>query len=55
MKTTLSSKLKLDFVDGSYINRASNSPLLVHWICYNNMITSWILNFVSVDIRRSIV
>lgn len=55
MEIALSSKLKLGFVDGSYAKPVTNSSLLVHWTRCNNMITSWILNSVSVDIRNSIV
>lgn len=55
LKIALSSKLKLGFVDGSYLKPAANSPLLVHWLQCNNMVTSWILNSVSTEIRNSIV
>lgn len=55
MEMALSSKLKLGFVDGTYVKPSTNSPLLVYWNRCNNMITSWILNFVSVDIRNNIV
>lgn len=55
MKIALSSKLKLGFVDGLYVKPASCSSLLVHWLRCNNMVMSWILNFVSVDIRNIIV
>lgn len=50
MEIMLSSKLKLGFVDGSYAKPLSNSPLMIHWLICNNMITSWILNSVSIDI-----
>lgn len=55
MEIALSSKLKLGFVDGTYVKPAANSTFLIHWMRCNNMITSWILNSVSVDIRNSIV
>lgn len=55
IEIALSSKLKLGFVDGSYIKPLATSLLLVHWIRYHNMITSWLLNSVSVEIRNSIV
>ncbi|XP_074352128.1 uncharacterized protein LOC141691293 [Apium graveolens] len=55
MNIALSSKLKLGFVDGSYTKPAANAPLLVHWLRCNNMITSWILNSVTEEIRNSIV
>lgn len=47
MEITLSSKLKLGFVDGTYVKPVASSPLLFHWIRCNNMVTSWILNSVS--------
>ncbi|XP_074378489.1 uncharacterized protein LOC141720032 [Apium graveolens] len=50
MEIALSSKLKLGFVDGTYVRSAVNSVLLIYWICCNNMVTSWILNSVSLDI-----
>lgn len=55
MKIALSSKLKLGFVDGTYLKPAISSPLLVHWTRCNNMVTSWILNSRSIDIRNSVV
>lgn len=55
MELTLSSKLKLGFVDGTYTKPTTNSPLVIHWLRCNNMVTSWILNFVSVEIKNSIV
>ena len=55
MEIALSSKLKLGFVDGSYIKPAVNSPLSMHWIRCNNMVTSWLLISVSIPIRQSIV
>lgn len=55
MEIALLSQLKLGFVDGLYTKHIATSALFVHWIRCNNMITSWILNFVSVEIRNSIV
>ena len=55
MEIALSSKLKLGFVDGSYVQPPANSPLYVHWMRCNNMITSWLLNSVNDTIRNSIV
>ncbi|XP_074378488.1 uncharacterized protein LOC141720030 [Apium graveolens] len=50
MEIALSSKLKLGFVNRTYVRSAVNSVLLIYWICCNNMVTSWILNSVSLDI-----
>lgn len=55
MDIALSSKLKLGFVDGTYVQPATGSSLHVHWTRCNNMVTSWLLNSVSVDIRNSVV
>lgn len=55
MKIALSSKLKLGFVDGTYPKPTGNALLLAHWMRCNNMVTSWLLNYVSIDIRNSIV
>lgn len=55
MEIALASKLKLGFVDGSYTQPPTNSPLLIYWLRCNNIIISWILNSVSIDIRNSIV
>ncbi|XP_074363225.1 uncharacterized protein LOC141703653 [Apium graveolens] len=49
----LSSKLKLGFVDGTYAQPASNIPLSVYWTRCNNMVTSWLLNSVTANIRNS--
>lgn len=49
------SKLKFGFVDGSTVPPDPASPLLIYWNRCNNMVTSWLLNSVSVDIRSSIV
>lgn len=55
MELALSSKLKLGFVDGSYVKPATNSLLVMQWLRRNNMVTSWILNSITVEIRNSIV
>ncbi|XP_074339691.1 uncharacterized protein LOC141677589 [Apium graveolens] len=55
MSIALSSKLKYGFVDGTCAKPAQNAPLLMHWMRCNDMVTSWLLNSVSVDIRNSMV
>ncbi|XP_074378466.1 uncharacterized protein LOC141720003 [Apium graveolens] len=55
MEIALSSKLKLGFVDGTYVRSDVNSVLLIYWICCNNMVTSWILNSVSLDIAAHVI
>ncbi|XP_074367025.1 uncharacterized protein LOC141707640 [Apium graveolens] len=55
MEIALSSKLKLGFVDGTYAQPASNTSLSVYWTRCNNMVTSWLLNSITANIRNSIV
>lgn len=55
MEIALSSKLQLGFVDGSYVKPVNNASLLMHWLRCNNMVTSWLLNSVSAEIRNSVV
>lgn len=55
MSIALSSKLKFGFVDGTCAKPVANSSMLMHWMRCNDMIISWILNSVSVDIHNSIV
>lgn len=55
MEIALSSKLKLGFVDGSCSPPATSSSLLIYCTRCNNMVTSWLLNSLSVDIRNSVV
>lgn len=55
MEIALLSKLKLGFVDGTCPKPLSNSSLLLHWTRCNNMVTSWLLNSLFIDIRNSVV
>lgn len=50
-----SMKIVLAVIDGTYLKPAANSPLLVHSTRCDNMVTFWILNSVSVDIRNNSV
>ncbi|XP_074376786.1 uncharacterized protein LOC141718302 [Apium graveolens] len=52
MKITLSAKLKLGFVDGSYTKPVNNDILLLHWTRCNDIVISWILNTVSSEIHH---
>lgn len=51
----LSAKFNLGMIDGSLIKPAATSPHVNHWVRCNNMLISWLLNYVSLDIRNSIV
>lgn len=55
MKIALSSKLKLGFIDGTASKPNSTSNLLIYWNRCNDIVISWILNTVSVEICQSIM
>ncbi|RVW93426.1 hypothetical protein CK203_035106 [Vitis vinifera] len=55
MAMALTTKNKIGFVDGT-IPRAAETDLLFNaWNRYNNMVTSWIINYVSKDIEDSLI
>ncbi|XP_074346815.1 uncharacterized protein LOC141685618 [Apium graveolens] len=55
MKITLSSKLKLGFIDETYSKPASPVNLAMLWSRCNDIVISWILNTVSPEIRLSVM
>lgn len=55
MKIALLSKLKLGFVDGSIVKPSTTTTLFMYWSRCNDIVTSWILNTVSTEIRQSIM
>ena len=56
MTIALSVKNKLGFIDGSIPKPIGNDlPLLLTWICNNNMVISWILNSISKEISDSVI
>ncbi|XP_074378371.1 uncharacterized protein LOC141719908 [Apium graveolens] len=55
VKIALSARLKLGFIDGSQTQPNDNSALLPLWKRSNDLVISWLLNYVSNDIRKSIV
>ncbi|WOH04397.1 hypothetical protein DCAR_0623806 [Daucus carota subsp. sativus] len=55
VRIALSAKLKLGFIDGTQVKPDANSPMIHLWIRSNEMVTSWILNSVSAEIRKSLV
>lgn len=55
MSLALSAKNKLGFVTGKYKTPCNSSTYFDHWQCCNDMIITWILNFISPEIRSSLV
>ncbi|GKU85528.1 hypothetical protein SLEP1_g194 [Rubroshorea leprosula] len=55
MTMTLEAKNKLEFVDGTINEPASNSTMFTIWSRCNSMVLSWILNALSKDIANSVV
>lgn len=55
IKIALSAKLKLGFIDGTQTQPDDNYTLMPLWKRSNDLIIYWLLNFVSNDIRKSIV
>lgn len=51
----LSSKNKLVFVDGSCLKPDDSSPYLQQWIRCNNMVISWILNYLTKEKSESVL
>lgn len=54
VQIVLSAKLKLGFIDGS-LEQPTNPTQLALWKRSNDLVISWILNFVSSKIRKSVV
>lgn len=55
MTIALSVKNKFSFVDGSIVRPKGNTEPLNSWIRNNNIVISWILNFVSKEISASVL
>lgn len=55
MLMALRAKNKIGFVNGLIKPPSSIDPLFPAWECYNNMILSWIMNFVAKDITTNII
>ena len=56
MLIALSVKSKLGFIDGSITKPEGNDlNLLNSWIRNNNVVVSWILNFVSTEFSASVI
>ncbi|KAL0410029.1 UNVERIFIED_CONTAM: Retrovirus-related Pol polyprotein from transposon RE2 [Sesamum latifolium] len=53
MKRALRAKLKLGFIDGTYVKPHITDPLFEHWVRVDSMVTTWILNFISKEIVSS--
>ncbi|WOH00712.1 hypothetical protein DCAR_0520086 [Daucus carota subsp. sativus] len=50
----LSTKMKIGFINGTLVKPASNSPNYAMWSRCNDMVLSWLLNSISVEIRNSV-
>ncbi|XP_047264739.1 uncharacterized protein LOC124896911 [Capsicum annuum] len=55
IRIALSAKNKLGFIDGSFAQPESSSPLFQPWSRCNDMVISWILNSLSKDIAESVL
>lgn len=55
MITTLSTKNKVEFIDGSAPQPLASDRLYGAWKRYNNMVVSWLVHSVSSSIRQSIL
>lgn len=55
MQMELNAKKKLAFVDGSLLELSSSSTSHSIWIQCNDMVTSWILNSISIDLADSVL
>lgn len=55
MLISLSTKNKIQFIDGTLTEPTPNSPLYPHWQFYNNMVKAWIINSLYKDISKTIL
>ncbi|XP_070035642.1 uncharacterized protein [Nicotiana tomentosiformis] len=55
MLISLSVKNKIQLIDGSLIERTTNSHLYPYWQRCNYMIKAWIMNSLSKDIAKTIL
>lgn len=55
MRIALSSKLKLGFIDGTYLQPESTASFFTHWSRCNDIVISWLLNTVTAEIRQSVM
>ncbi len=57
MIMALTAKNKLEFVDGTLVKLliSPDDPFIPPWIRCNNMVLSWIMNYVSKEIDVSII
>jgi len=53
--TTLSAKNKIEFVPGTHPCPAKDHSSFAAWNRCNNMLVSWLVHFVSIPIRQSII
>jgi hypothetical protein len=55
MDMVLVAKNKFGFVDGSLPKPPVGDPNLCSWVCYNNMVLSWLLYSISREIANSVL
>ena len=53
--TILSAKNKIEFILGTHPFPSKSHPTFSAWNCCNNMVVSWLVHYVSVPIRKSII
>ncbi|KAL0432527.1 UNVERIFIED_CONTAM: Retrovirus-related Pol polyprotein from transposon RE2 [Sesamum latifolium] len=53
VKRAFRAKLKLGFIDGTYVKPHITDPLFEYWVRVDSMVTTWILNCISKEIVGS--
>ncbi|KAL0307507.1 UNVERIFIED_CONTAM: hypothetical protein Scaly_2561500 [Sesamum calycinum] len=53
IKVALTAKMKMSFIDGTYLKPAGNSEECKQWIRTDSMVFSWIMNSISKDIAKA--
>lgn len=54
MIVSLSARNKIGFIDGTIIKPSENFPQFRQWDMCNNMVISWLTNFLTPDIAESV-
>ncbi|KAL0333051.1 UNVERIFIED_CONTAM: hypothetical protein Scaly_2206600 [Sesamum calycinum] len=53
VKVALTAKMKLSFIDGTYLKPIGNVEECKQWIRIDSMVFSWIMNSISKDIAKA--